>query len=57
MKTITKFIGAVCALLAMSVSPVQAKIVLPDIIGDDMVLQQKTQAHLWGQATPKCDIT
>ena len=57
MKTITKFIGAVCALLAMSVSPVQAKIVLPDIIGDDMVLQQKTQARLWGQAAPKCDIT
>lgn len=57
MKTITKFIGAVCALLAMSLSPVQAKIVLPDIIGDDMVLQQKTQAHLWGQAAPKCDIT
>ena len=57
MKTITKFIGAVCALLAMSLSPMQAKIVLPDIIGDDMVLQQKTQAHLWGQAAPKCDIT
>ena len=57
MKTITKFIGAVCALLAMSLSPVQAKIVLPDIIGDDMVLQQKTQARLWGQAAPKCDIT
>ncbi len=57
MKTITKFIGAVCALLAMSLCPVQAKIVLPDIIGDDMVLQQKTQARLWGQAAPKCDIT
>ena len=28
----------------------QAAIKLPEIIGNDMVLQQRTQAHLWGKA-------
>ena len=29
---------------------VQAAIKLPEIIGNDMVLQQRTQARLWGKA-------
>lgn len=30
---------------------------LPDIIGDNMVLQQNTDARLWGWATPGSKIT
>ena len=35
-----------CAVLA------QAKITLPSIISDDMVLQQSTEVRLWGWGTP-----
>ncbi|WP_028910609.1 sialate O-acetylesterase [Prevotella sp. AGR2160] len=34
----------------------QAKIVLPDLVSDNMVLQQQTDARLWGKATPKATI-
>ena len=34
-----------------------AKVKLPDIIGDNMVLQQNTQVKLWGEATPNRKIT
>ena len=33
-----------------------AKITLPDIMGDNMVLQQQTQAQLWGKAAPGSTI-
>lgn len=35
----------------------QAKITLPDILSDNMVLQQQTEARLWGWATPNATIT
>lgn len=35
----------------------EAKIVLPDIVGDNMVLQQQTDARLWGKAAPKATVT
>ncbi|MCR5130678.1 MAG: sialate O-acetylesterase [Prevotella sp.] len=38
-------------------SAVLAKIELPEIVGDDMVLQQQTDARLWGKATPNSAIT
>jgi sialate O-acetylesterase len=44
------------AALAMSLSAM-AEITLPDIIGDNMVLQQQSQASLWGWATPNAPIT
>ena len=34
-----------------------AKVKLPDIIGDNMVLQQNTKVKLWGEATPNRKIT
>ena len=51
-----KWIGIVCGLL-LSCNLAQAKIELPEIIGDNMVLQQQTYAHLWGKATPKATVT
>ena len=51
-----KWIGIVCGLL-LSCNLAQAKIELPEIIGDNMVLQQQTNAHLWGKATPKATVT
>lgn len=34
-----------------------AEISLPDIISDNMVLQQQSDALLWGWATPGSEIT
>ena len=34
----------------MSAAVVSAKIELPEIVGDNMVLQQQTEARLWGTA-------
>lgn len=51
-----KWIGIICGLL-LSCNLAQAKIELPEIIGDNMVLQQQTNAHLWGKATPKATVT
>ncbi len=31
-----------------------AKVVLPDILSDNMVLQQNTEVKLWGDCTPGC---
>lgn len=33
-----------------------AKVKLPSLIGDNMVLQQQTEVRLWGTATPKAEI-
>jgi len=37
--------------------PLQAKVELPEIISDHMVLQQKTQVKLWGKAKPNASLT
>lgn len=42
-------------MLAMPLAS-QAKIVLPDLVGSNMVLQQQTHANLWGKATPGSTI-
>lgn len=41
-------------LLAMGVN---AKVKLPEIIGDNMVLQQNTKVKLWGESTPNKTIS
>ena len=46
-----KKILTILALAALSTST-QAKVRLPHIIGDNMVLQQQTDARLWGWAKP-----
>ena len=45
------------ALLTLLVAGVQAKIRLPHLVGDNMVLQQQTEARLWGWAKPKSTVT
>jgi len=44
-------------LCALPVSQVSAKIELPEIVGNNMVLQQQTEARLWGKAAPKAQVT
>ena len=43
--------------LAAVVCCVQAKVRLPHLIGDNMVLQQQTDARLWGWAAPGRTVT
>ena len=38
------------------IAPCAAKIELPDIVGDNMVLQQQTNARLWGTAEPGATV-
>lgn len=33
-----------------------AKVVLPDILSDNMVLQQRSEACLWGKAKPNSKV-
>lgn len=44
-------------LLILSACMMQAKITLPAIIGDNMVLQQQESVKLWGKSTPNTKIT
>lgn len=51
-----KRITLILALLA-SCGILSAKVELPSIIGSNMVIQQKTDAALWGKAAPKSKVT
>lgn len=44
-------------LLALFSTVTYAKIQLPDIISDNMVLQQNTQVKLWGKASPESVVS
>ena len=44
-------------LAALAALPLQAKVVLPSVIGDHMVLQQNSQAALWGRADAGSRVT
>lgn len=44
-------------LAALAAMPLQAKVVLPSVIGDHMVLQQNSQAALWGRADAGSRVT
>ena len=46
-----KLLGFISFLLVLAGS-VSAKVVLPAIFSDNMVLQQNAQVNLWGKATP-----
>jgi len=53
MSTHTKAIWvAACLFVVWLVSPVAAEVKLPAIISDNMVLQQSTEAAIWGWASP-----
>jgi len=49
---IMKKILALMALVALATLSAQAKVRLPHMIGDNMVLQQQTDARLWGWTQP-----
>lgn len=38
-------------------APVQAKVVLPSLLGDNMVLQRNSSVKLWGQAAPDSKVS
>ncbi|KAA6350769.1 hypothetical protein EZS27_001873 [termite gut metagenome] len=50
------FLYSIIAIALLAISPVKATIQLPDIIGDNMVLQQSTHVKLWG-TTSKTNAT
>lgn len=43
-------------LVAIALSPVMAEVKLPAFFSDGMVMQQQTQANLWGTATPRKQV-
>lgn len=45
------------ALLACGWCAAEAKVTLPEILSDNMVLQQQADARLWGWAAPNVEIT
>ena len=45
------------ALLACGWGAAEAKVTLPEILSDNMVLQQQTDVRLWGWAAPNGNIT
>ena len=47
---------AVSAALTLTQTDATAKIRLPQIIGDHMVLQQQSSANIWGTATPSAKV-
>ena len=48
---------AVCLLAVSTVTLSHAKVELPPVFADNMVLQQHTDAALWGKAEPGAKIT
>ena len=47
---------SVLALLICVAAALNAKVVLPNVIGDNMVLQQKSDVALWGNAAPGAKV-
>ena len=45
------------AVLCMAASVMEAKVTLPQIFGDNMVLQQQTEVKIWGKAEPSSRVT
>ena len=44
------------SLLALASTLSQAKVTLPHLLGDHMILQQNTDARLWGKAAPNATV-
>jgi sialate O-acetylesterase len=55
-KTILRFFSMFIAALLISVS-MQAEVKLPAIFGNHMVLQQQTDAAIWGKASPSKNVS
>ena len=41
------------AFVAVAMASAQAKVTLPYVMGNNMILQQQTEARLWGKTTAK----
>ncbi|MCD8312760.1 MAG: sialate O-acetylesterase [Bacteroidales bacterium] len=54
-KTLIAVLTGIGAMLISSVSS-DAKVVLPHVFGDNMVLQQQTSAKIWGTADPNSTV-
>ena len=48
---------AILAAAALAATAATAEIQLPEIISDNMVLQQQTDARIWGWAKPGAKVT
>ena len=51
-----KKIFAVCLMLLCAAVMMQAKVVLPPVFADNMVLQQQSDAAVWGKAAPGAKV-
>ena len=49
-----RFLTIAC--LALAAAWAQAKVTLPHLLGDHMILQQNTDARLWGKAAPNATV-
>lgn len=45
------------AALALTTLATSAKVTLPSVMGDNMVLQRDTRVNIWGKAAPKAKVT
>ena len=52
-----KFLGLTAFFLSFILCPITAKVTLPAIFSDNMVLQQNTQVNVWGKAAPGEKVT
>ena len=52
-----KLLGLTVLFIFFVLCPITAKITLPAIFSDNMVLQQNTQVNVWGKAAPSEKIT
>lgn len=56
MRSSRRIIFNLCVLVTC-ILPMQAKVTLPAILGEGMVLQQKSETKLWGKAEPDKKVT
>ena len=47
----------ILSLLVMAITALDAKVVLPSVFSDNMVLQQQTDVAIWGKAEPGKKVT
>ena len=52
-----KLIAIISSLTLLALADAGAKVTFPSLISDNMVLQQQTEAALWGKATPGKAVT
>lgn len=45
-----------CGAIALTAAAAEAEIVMPDIFSDNMVLQQQSDARIWGWCTPGASV-